>query len=290
MAEEVEEVKSLTYHVQGNRANAATYTFYSAPFFPEIKEEADTIKVKFNEGYIYDHANMTTDDFEDKTSDNASIPRIKVEDLEHTHAEGEKVEYSIEIIRNEKTGEVVSAKIIRTDQKTNAETFRNFIVENELETPPQLLNPPNKTPEGKESFIYIDLADFKGFELKELYVRENIHVYYRGFEQLSDKDSDKVGSEEDPFPILLTTGTTGANGMIGVKALVEEKDRSDNVSDENILDITDDENQIYLFVPKFDDSFLQEQIDACATTAQLTALQASVTTSLAAMQAQIDDL
>ena len=104
----------------------------------------------------------------------------------------------------------------------------------------------------------MDLADFKGFELKELYVRENIHVYYRGFEQLYNQDADGVGSDE-PFPLLQATGfntddftqntSTGANGMIGIKAIVrEERD-----SQTNVLQIRHDNEQIYLFVPDLAD-------------------------------------
>ena len=254
MAEDPNNPLAQTYHVQSNRANAASFILYSTPFFPEIKEEGDTIKVIFNQGYIFDHANMKTDDFDGKTSDNASIPRIKVEDLEHTHAEGEEIEYSLEIQRNRKSGEVIKAKIIRSYDKIDSLTFRNFIVENEIASANQETLPTEAGNNGENSYVYMDLADFEGFELKELYVRENIHVYYRGFEQLYNQDADGVGSDESPFPLLQATGlstdiaqnvSTGANGMIGIKAIVrEEKD-----SQTNILQIRHDNEQIYLFVP-----------------------------------------
>lgn len=290
--EELEESTNKTFHVKGFRENEANIVFYAAPFAPEIEYEGETVKVTFNEGYIYDHANMTTDSFDGKTSDKHSIPRIKVEELEHTHGIGDEVEYSLEIKRNQKSGEVIEAKIVNSESKENSEkTFRNFIVENELQVGNEVLldnvgeggNPIDN--KGEDSYVYMDLADFDGFELKELYLRENIHVYYRGFEQLFNTKDDRVGdidqegSSEYPIPILNSTGirtgdpsqntSTGANGMIGIRAIVKmvkqntgSVDGNGQVTDpdpddpafSNILEIEFDEEQIYFFVPQFDDS------------------------------------
>ncbi len=264
MAEDPQNPLAQTYHIQTNRANAASFILYSTPFFPEIKQENDAITVIFNQGYIYDHANMKTDDFEGKTSDRASIPRIKVEDLEHTHAEGEEIEYSLEIQRNRKSGEVIAAKIIKSFNKSDQLTFRNFIVENEIDTSNNETLPVSAGSNGENSYVYMDLADFKGFELKELYVRENIHVYYRGFEQLGKSDNSgnsKIGSSDEVFPIINATGvntdidqnvSTGANGMLGIKALVQQADKGVAIEDQNALEITQDEDYIYLFVPRTD--------------------------------------
>lgn len=248
---------NTTFHVKGVRENEAAILFYAIPFFPEITLEDDVVKVKFNEAYIYDHANMKTDDFEGKTSDNVSIPRIKVTNREHTHSLSGTVKYSLEIKRNQKNGEVIEAKIVDSDNKGQAEqTFRNFIVENELgglkaETLP------DSAGNGNNSYVYMDLAEFEGFELQELYLRENVHVYYRGFEQLFNRDDSRVGSDE-PFGLLTPTGihtdierntSTGANGMIGIKALVKEN----RVGATNVLEISEDDEQIYLFVPDLAD-------------------------------------
>lgn len=241
-----------TFHVKGVRENEAAILFYAIPFFPEITLQDNTVNVTFNQGYIFDHANMKSDDFDGKTSDNLSIPRIEVTNLEHTHTESATAKYSLEIQRNRKSGEVIKAQIVNSDEKSQGDnTFRNFIVENEIaSTNQESLAGSN----GDNSYVYMDLADFEGFELKELYVRENIHVYYRGFEQLYNQDAVGVGSDENPFPLLQATGlstditqnvSTGANGMIGIKAIVrEERD-----SQTNILQIRHDNEQIYLFVP-----------------------------------------
>tara|TARA_A200000159_G_scaffold150934_1_gene160685 strand:+ start:261 stop:1079 length:819 start_codon:yes stop_codon:yes gene_type:complete len=272
MAEDPKNPSAQTYHIQTNRANAASFILYSTPFFPEIKEENDTIKVIFNQGYIFDHANMKTDDFKDKTSDKASIPRIKVEDLEHTHAENEEIEYSLEIQRNRKSGEVIAAKIIKSSNKSDALTFRNFIVENEIDIigGTEIL-PDSAGANGENSYVYMDLADFQGFELKELYVRENIHVYYRGFEQLGKSDnsgnSRLEGGSDEVFPIINATGinedttqnvSTGQNGIIGIKAIAKHKNKGSKIEDQNILEIEQDENYIYLFVPATDTDHTHE--------------------------------
>lgn len=276
MAEDPNKPLSQTYHVQGNRANAASFILYSTPFLPEIKQLGDTVEVKFNEGYIFDHANMTTDDFDGKTSDNASIPRIKVEDLKHTHAEGEEIEYSIEIQRNRKSGEVIAAKIIRSYNKSNSLTFRNFIVENEVDTLAPETLPASAGNNGENSYVYMDLADFKGFELKELYVRENIHVYYRGFEQLGKQNNvnhDLIDASDEVYSIINATGlntddftqntSTGANGMIGIKSIARRKDKDGStLEDQNIIEIEKDEDYIVLFVPRFDDESINERLTA----------------------------
>ncbi len=248
-----------TFHVKGVRENEAAILFYAIPFFPEITLQNDTVNVTFNQGYIFDHANMKTDDFDGKTSDNVSIPRIEVTNLEHTHTESATAKYSLEIQRNRKSGEVIKAQIVNSDAKSQGDnTFRNFIVENEIASANQETLPTSAGSNGENSYVYMDLADFEGFELKELYVRENIHVYYRGFEQLYNQDADGVGSDE-PFPLLQATGfntddftqntSTGANGMIGIKAIVrEERD-----SQTNILQIREDNDQIYFFVPDHTD-------------------------------------
>jgi len=248
-----------TFHVKGVRENEAAILFYAIPFFPEITLQNDTVNVTFNQGYIFDHANMKTDDFDGKTSDNVSIPRIEVTNLEHTHTESATAKYSLEIQRNRKSGEVIKAQIVNSDAKSQGDnTFRNFIVENEIASANQETLPTSAGSNGENSYVYMDLADFEGFELKELYVRENIHVYYRGFEQLYNQDADGVGSDE-PFPLLQATGfntddftqntSTGANGMIGIKAIVrEERD-----SQTNVLQIRHDNEQIYLFVPDLAD-------------------------------------
>lgn len=280
MAEDPNNPLAQTYHVQSNRANAASFILYSTPFFPEIKEEGDTIKVIFNQGYIFDHANMKTDDFDGKTSDNASIPRIKVEDLEHTHAEGEEIEYSLEIQRNRKSGEVIKAKIIRSYDKIDSLTFRNFIVENEVDSLAPETLPDSAGGNGNDSYVYMDLADFKGFELKELYVRENIHVYYRGFEQLGKQNNvnhDLINASDEVYSIINATGlntddftqntSTGANGMIGIKSIARRKDKGGStLEDQNIIEIEKDEDYIVLFAPRFDDESINERLTALEAT------------------------
>jgi len=118
-----------TFHVKGFRENEASIVFYSTPFFPEITYTSDTVKVEFNQGYIFDHANMKSDDFDGKTSDNASIPRIEVTNLEHTHTQSENAKYSLEIQRNRKSGEVIKAQIVKSSEKGQEDnTFKNFIM------------------------------------------------------------------------------------------------------------------------------------------------------------------
>ena len=264
MADEPEPTK--TFHVKGVRENEAAILFYAIPFFPEITLKEDSVEVEFNEGYIYDHANMKTDDFDGKTSDNASIPRIKVTDRKHTHNTSGKVKYSLEIKRSQKSGEVFEAKIVNSDNKgQKPKTFRNFIVENEIELGSDVL--PAEAGNGNDSYVYMDLAEFDGFELQELYLRENIHVYYRGFEQLGSKvpdpSNDKLTTSAEVFSIVNATGvnseidqnvSTGANSMIGIKAIAKRADKGDGVEieDQNIIEIEEDENYIYLFVPRTD--------------------------------------
>ena len=255
-----------TFHVKGVRENEAAILFYAIPFFPEITLQDDTVNVTFNQGYIFDHANMKTDDFDGKTSDNVSIPRIEVTNLEHTHTESATAKYSLEIQRNRKSGEVIKAQIVNSNAKSQGDnTFRNFIVENEIDISTSETLPVSAGSNGENSYVYMDLADFEGFELKELYVRENIHVYYRGFEQLGKSDNSgnsKIGSSDEVFPIINATGvntdidqnvSTGANGMLGIKALVKQADKAGGaIEDQNILEITQDEDYIYLFVPRTD--------------------------------------
>jgi len=265
-----------TFHVKGVRENEAAILFYAIPFFPEITLKDDTVNVTFNQGYIFDHANMKTDDFDGKTSDNVSIPRIEVTNLEHTHTQSETAKYSLEIERNRKSGKVIKAQIVNSNAKSQGNnTFRNFIVENEVDTLATETLPTSAGSNGNNSYVYMDLADFEGFELKELYLRENVHVYYRGFEQLGKSytaDNDLLNASDEVFAIINATGvdtditqnvSTGANGMIGIKAIARRADKGSNtIAEQNIIEIEKDEDYIVLFVPQFDDTSINERLDA----------------------------
>jgi len=214
-----------TYHIDSSMAGTASFVLYSTPFLPKITQiSASEVKVVFNAAYIYEYAN--------------SGKKIAVTGLTHTHGIDEEKEYQLKIKLDHKEGKIEEAKIIVKDSESTSNQIDNFYVDNEV---PIELNSEN--PKDPADF-FLDLAEIQGTDIKELYLRENIHWYYRGFKQLHKPESEggSTGSDTNCVSILNTDESYNAFGMIGVKALVAPD------PDNNDLSISSDGENIYLTV------------------------------------------
>ena len=73
----------------------------------------------------------------------------------------------------------------------------------------------------------LDFCELRGPTIFEQYIRENIHIWFRGFHQKGNPDGGHAPLKKDP--------SAGANDLIEIREL-REKDEDDNIiENENSL-------------------------------------------------------
>lgn len=209
---------SETLHKIGVNHNHAFWLVHHMPFMPEFKPDGDEFKIKFNEGYVYDYAN--------------GGERIKVEpEEEFTIGEAEDKEFKIQLKIDKFTGKISQALIKEEDG--DLEDFTNLQNKSDVEGE-------DSGSDEEEQQIMLDLMELSGASIKELYIRENLHIWLRGFYQKGSKDGGHAPLKKDP--------SAGANDMIEIREL-RERDEEDN-----ILEITTEGDSIVFYVPHSSDS------------------------------------
>jgi|11BtaG_2_1085332.scaffolds.fasta_scaffold20222_3 hypothetical protein len=207
---------SETLHSIGINHNHAFWLVHHMPFMPEFEPDGDNFKIKFNEGYVYDYAN--------------GGKRLKVEpDEEFTIGQTEDKEFKIQLKIDKFTGAISEAKILEGSNDGGLADFTNLQNRSDVEGF-------TSGSDDEEQQIMLDLMELSGPSINEQYIRENIHIWLRGFYQKGSSEGGHAPLKKDP--------SAGANDMIEIREL-REKDEEDN-----ILEITTEGDSIVFYVPE----------------------------------------
>ena len=212
---------SKTLHKKGINHNHASWLVHHMPFMPKFEPSGEgTFKIQFNEGYVYDYAN--------------GGERIKIEPEEEFEiSETESKEFQIQLKLDKYNGKISQAKILEGSDDGGLADFTNLQNKSDIEGE-------SSGSDEEEQQIMLDLMELQGPSIKEQYIRENIHIWLRGFYQKGDKDGGHAPLKKDP--------SAGANDMIEIREL-RERDEEDN-----ILEITTQGDSIVFYVPDNSDS------------------------------------
>lgn len=205
---------SKTLHKEGINHNHASWLVHHMPLMPKFEPDSpNSFTVEFNEGYVYDYAN--------------GGERLKIEPEETiTIGESETKELKIQLKIDKFTGKISQALIVEDDG--NLADFTNLQNKSDVEGQ-------SSGSDDEESQIMLDFCELRGPNIFEQYIRENIHIWFRGFHQKGNPDGGHAPLKKDP--------SAGANDMIEIREL-REKDEEDN-----ILEITTQGDSIIFYVP-----------------------------------------
>lgn len=148
--------------------NFTSWIVESTPFFPRFEpddSEDDRFKIEFNKGYVYDYA-----------KGGEKMPVVAGGDF--TVSLGEAKSFKIKLTIDNASGVISLAEIIDGTGEELSET--------EMYTNLKNLSNIAGVEYGESKIILLDLMDIQGPNLKEFHVRENLHLWFRGFHQKGD--------------------------------------------------------------------------------------------------------
>jgi len=213
-----------TFHLQSTPIDAPAFNWLTQPFMPKVEvtgissQGTKEFEIKFNQGYIFDYA--------------AGGKRIEVAGL--THAIGEEsTTFTLKITFDHQSGAIQSAEILK-DASGNA-TFENFTAQSDVVG--------EGVSQTNPAEYYLELAEIENGDIKELYLRENIHLHLRGHYQKFDQFLDENGEDGEGHGVMNPNDSSLANGDIEYRALA--KDPREN----NDIEIRTVGNNIYFYVP-----------------------------------------
>jgi len=205
----------------------------TTPFYPSFKRnDQGALKVSFNNAYVFDYSNA------DKL-----IDPISIEAEEFTLSETDEKYFVVELTINKLTGEVKSGTIIEkgTEPFEDDNEFKHLPITTTSEfahnqgIDVHTFNNVTASENDQTSNIYfkwlIRLADFQGEEIKELYLRDNLHINFTKIRQCGSRNT----SSEIPIIVEEQFGTAGGlkpenpnklgegNGVLSIAALSPEK-------------------------------------------------------------------
>jgi hypothetical protein len=196
----------------------------STPFLPKISLSGEIVNVKFNAGYVFDYAN--------------GGEKIEVGGLEHIFSINDSPEFIIRLKIQDDSGAISSAEIVRSNSSDSVSGFTNIKHLSPLE---------GSNTAGEEKKIELDLAEFDGPHLIELYIRENIHLWFRGMEQKGGASASVVKNE---FGILNPDGSSDKNSLARFRSVAESVDKMwSGEMKTNILSIQKVDDTLVFFVP-----------------------------------------
>ena len=201
---------SETLHQKALNHNHATLLVNNTPFAPHFslgEESGGQYKIKFNEGYVFDYASGGL--------------RLTVQSGGFTIGAAETKNFKIQLEIDKYSGAISSATIL----ETASGTFTNLQNKSDIEGGSQ---------EPEKETIILELMELRGPSIKEQYIRENIHLWFRGFYQ--------KGS--DGHAVLKMDPSAEANDIIEFRELIEAP-----YPDDNILKITTEGDSIAFYVP-----------------------------------------
>ena len=226
----------------------------TTPFYPSFKRnDQGALKVSFNNAYVFDYSNA------DKL-----IDPISIEAEEFTLSETDEKYFVVELTINKLTGEVKSGTIIEkgTEPFEDDNEFKHLPITTTSEfahnqgIDVHTFNNVTASENDQTSNIYfkwlIRLADFQGEEIKELYLRDNLHINFTKIRQCGSKNT----SSEIPIIVEEQFGTAGGlkpenpnklgegNGVLSIAAL--SPDKMTSVTENLIQMERDPENGVIL--------------------------------------------
>lgn len=178
---------SDTFFRKQINTDAASFLLLTTPFFPKITRKAsegdepsNEFDIVFNEAYVFDYAN--------------GGKKHKVTKREHTVNAETRYRFWLKITVDAQAGSIYSAEIVKKDGETPADsesddpsvlksTLTNF-VDYSMISPPSTPDP---------AYFAIEILEFDKGELKELYLRENIHFHHKGAQQRSNGFDNSFG-------------------------------------------------------------------------------------------------
>jgi len=187
----------------------------TSPFYPSFRRDDEgTLKLSFNNAYVFDYNNASK-----------LLDPISIEAEEFDLAETDQKFFLVELLINKMTGQVKSGTIVERSEKPEAEDniFKKLPITTTTNTnfnhpsnplDGEVLDVHNSsfklTPaniENPTSDIYfkwlIRLADFEGEVVKQLYLRDNLHLNFTKIRQCgSDPNEVTDGSSSDEIPII----------------------------------------------------------------------------------------
>ena len=217
-------MSSGTLYTHIDREDVGTFLYITQPFAPEIDiisgESGEEVEVNFNQGYVFDYAQ--------------GGERVEVDSETFTFGTEEKKEFKLRIEFDHAKGKIQQAKIFDKEDSSQADksetNFDNFIVESHVPSEA------NSSEVIDDARVVLDFAKFDGPSLEELYIRENIHLYVRGFFQMHS------GGNSDAHGIINPAGSTGKNARVNFRSILAASDEG------NQLSITSDDENIYFLV------------------------------------------
>jgi len=226
----------------------------TTPFYPSFKRnDQGALKVSFNNAYVFDYSNA------DKL-----IDPISIEAEEFTLSETDEKYFVVELTINKLTGEVKSGTIIEkgTEPFEDDNEFKHLPITTTSEfahnqgIDVHTFNNVTASENDQTSNIYfkwlIRLADFQGEEIKELYLRDNLHINFTKIRQCGSRNT----SSEIPIIVEEQFGTAGGlkpenpnklgegNGVLSIAAL--SPDKMTSVTENLIQMERDPENGVIL--------------------------------------------
>ncbi len=209
-----------TYHILSTPEDVPAYVLMTQPFMPKARltgistEGESQYEVTFNQGYVFDYA--------------AGGRRIPAAPLTHSMEGNEN--FTLDITVDHNLGTIIGAEI--TKDGTAFSNIDNIAGVSQIEDMIQVV----------PAEYRLDLASFEDGDLKELYIRENIHLHLRGHRQLFDEFLDENEDDAVGHAIFKNLDSSFPNGFIDYRALALDP-RPDNK-----LEITTSGNNILFFV------------------------------------------
>lgn len=173
----------------------------TTPFYPSFKrDDQGVLKVEFNNAYVFDYSNA------DKL-----IDPISIEAEEFTLSETSDKYFVVELTINKLTGEVKSGTIIEKTVEPDKDdnSFKHLPISTtslfnhnagiDVHT---FANIPADDNDPTSNLFFkwlIRLADFKGEIVKELYLRDNLHINFTKIRQCGIRG----GSDSAEFPLIV---------------------------------------------------------------------------------------
>jgi hypothetical protein len=189
----------------------------TSPFYPSFRRDDEgTLKLSFNNAYVFDYNNASK-----------LLDPISIEAEEFDLAETDQKFFLVELLINKMTGEIKSGTIVERSEQPQPQGEDNIFKKLPITTTTNAnFNHPSNPLDGEvldvhnskfkltansinnpTSDIYfkwlIRLADFEGEVIKQLYLRDNLHLNFTKIRQCgSDPNEVTDGSSSDEIPII----------------------------------------------------------------------------------------
>jgi hypothetical protein len=204
------------FHVKYVGRDSSFYMINALPFMPDVTQTAETeYEIKFNEAYVFDYAN--------------GARKLAVQSLTHNVNQGEVCSFKLKLTIDKQTGRISYAQIIKGE---NSSDFNNLYATSTWE------NPLEASYAGQDGHYYVDLAEFNGPDLSEIYLRDNLHLHFRGFAQRGAEYG-----QEDVGPVMMPDESFNANGLIKFRSLAKDP------REDNCIEISVEDDKILLYSP-----------------------------------------